>query len=144
MATVPCYMASTQIDSAKTCGQIQRLLGESGARHVSLEYEAAEVVAVRFSMDIAGVERWFKLPINWQAVYDQLRGSRYETEDQARRTAWRQVLRWVEAQLAMVETDQITTAQAFLPHMIDGQDRTLYELVAGDKIPLLTAGEAGG
>ncbi|MDD4980682.1 MAG: hypothetical protein PHC54_05390 [Candidatus Omnitrophica bacterium] len=49
---------------------------------------------------------------------------------QAKRVAWRQILRWVEAQMALVETNMVKIQEVFMPYIqmtISGQ--TLYEKI---------------
>jgi len=49
-------------------------------------------------------------------------------EDQARRIAWRQILRWVQAQMALVQTGMVTADQVFMPYiMVDKEGTTLYQ-----------------
>ena len=72
----------------------------------------------------------FRLPCDWKPVLailtkDKKNPHRYGSEqkrlhwegewrDQAVRTAWRIVKDWVEAQMALVETQMVTTAEVFL------------------------------
>ena len=51
-----------------------------------------------------------------------------DDEIQAKRVAWRQLLRWVEVQLAFTRTNMVKVEEVFLPYVqvnIDGQ--TLFE-----------------
>jgi hypothetical protein len=53
-------------------------------------------------------------------------------QNKARRIAWRQVLRWVEAQLALIETGMVKTQEVFLPYAMVGQNgkrRTMFEVL---------------
>jgi hypothetical protein len=50
-------------------------------------------------------------------------------EQQAVRTAWCVVKDWVEAQMALVETQMLTSQQVFLPYALMSDGRTLSEHV---------------
>ena len=55
--------------------------------------------------------------------------TRYKTPEQAKRVAWRIVKDWVEAQLAIIETQMVKPEQVFLPYAITQTGETLYETV---------------
>lgn len=59
--------------------------------------------------------------------------------ERARRIAWRQTLRWIQAQLAMVSVGMVKTEQVFMPYWVNNQGQTLYESIAGAgfKVPQL-------
>lgn len=46
----------------------------------------------------------------------------------ARQVAWRQVFRWVQAQLAMVDTEMVTVDEVFFPYIQTRNGQTVYEL----------------
>lgn len=48
--------------------------------------------------------------------------------EHAERVAWRQLLRWVEAQLAMVDTGLSTVDEVLLPYMRGDDGQTIYSL----------------
>ena len=60
----------------------------------------------------------------------------------AKRVAWRQILRWVQAQLAMIDTGMVKSEEVFLPYAMvnasDGQ-KTMYEAMAERKFMALPA-----
>ena len=61
---------------------------------------------------------------------------------QAVRTAWRIVKDWVEAQMALVETQMVTTRDVFLPYAVMRDGRTLSQHVQNDPGFLLGPGSA--
>jgi len=75
----------------------------------------------------------FKLPCRWKPIFNVLDGRkkrkpyRRSIEAQAKRVAWRQILRWIEAQLALVETNMVKMQEVFLPYLLQKDDKTLYE-----------------
>jgi hypothetical protein len=124
---------TTEIDAAKTAGQVQTLLAKAGARAVAMEFDDGEPVAIAFTAATAFGPREFTLPIHADKVLAVLRRdrvqARYQTGEQARRVAWRIVKDWVEAQLAIIRTEMVTLDQVMLPYMRNG-DGTVYEQFA--------------
>ena len=59
---------------------------------------------------------------------------------QAERVAWRQVLRWVEVQVAMIDCGMADPAEVFLPYAITASGRTVYQLFAETGTKMLSAG----
>ena len=68
-----------------------------------------------------------------------LRGDRAQAE----RTAWRQVLRWVEAQMAMIEAGMTQTHEVFMPYAVipGSDDKTMFQAWESQQ-KLLAAPEA--
>lgn len=133
------FMETTKIEATKTVAQIQELLGIYGCSGVMTLYENNEVKAVCFQIMFLDKNIAFKLPCRWEAIYKNFadrrasgkdRPAHKEQEDaqQAKRVAWRQILRWVEAQLALVETDMVKIQEVFLPYtQVDIKGTTLYQ-----------------
>jgi len=137
------FMETTHIETAQTVGEIQRLLGNCGASAVLTEYENGEVIAVSFKVLFNGQHIPFRLPCRWQAILKtlQLRRKRrpykHSDEAQARRVAWRQILRWIEAQLALVETEMVQIQEVFMPYLQMNTGKTLYESLEDTKFKLI-------
>jgi hypothetical protein len=134
------YMETTKISVEKTAGQITALLAKAGAVQTMQDYGAdGKVVALTFSMNTEHGQIPFRLPINAQPIFNVLSGrrQRYNRIDkanadlwQAERVAWRQILRWIEAQLALVATGMVKIEQVFLPYIAAANGETLYERFA--------------
>lgn len=124
------YMGTTKIALEKTAVEIQTVLARYGVSKVQSRYENLEVVGLDFSVKVKDTELYFSLPVRWEPVLVVLRNTRNgkykRTEDQAKRIAWRQALRWIEAQLAMVEVGMVEMEEVFLPYLITSKG-TLYE-----------------
>lgn len=54
------------------------------------------------------------------------------TEAQALRVGWRIVKDWVQAQMAIVESELAKMVQVFLPYAVTKQGNTLYEMIQSD------------
>jgi hypothetical protein len=129
------YMETTKIQTAQTVADIQKVLGLYGASAIRIDYEDGEVSAVSFLIRTSSGEIPFKLPCRWQSIFDHLQKKRKmhrsqkEDEDraQAKRVAWRQVLRWIEAQFALVDTGMVQTVEVFMSYIQGNNGKTLFE-----------------
>lgn len=137
------YMGTTKISPERTAAEIQHLLGSKGARHILTEYENGEVSALSFTIPVRGKEVAFRLPVRWRNYYELLKQdyrsrprAKLPPTDQAKRTAWRVVLRWIQAQFALIETEMASLDEVMLPYAIWGE-QTLYERLAENQFKLL-------
>jgi hypothetical protein len=136
---------TTTISVDKTIGEIQRLLAKAGASKVMTEYDdTGNIVALSFQLKLGEDYIAFSLPTDWRPVEKVLLQQRvvpaYRSEEQARRTAWRITKDWVDAQLAIIETKMVTTAQVFLPYAVTNSGETLYQHIAQNNTLLLGGG----
>lgn len=156
---MPLLNYTTKIDADKTASEISKILSSHGASAIMTEYDMAEglVYAISFKINLNDKELSFRLPCDWRPVYEIMtKGKkkphpRFEEERftkwqsdwkaQSVRTAWRIVKDWTEAQMALVETQMVTTAQVFLPYVIMQDGKTLAEKVAEDPQFLLDSGK---
>lgn len=127
---------TTKIDAAKTAGEVQTILAKAGATGVAMQYEDGEPVALAFTARTPFGMREFTVPADWQAVQRVLRRQKVapalQTEEHARRVAWRITKDWVEAQLAIIQTEMVTIDQVMLPYMktdhpTDARQVTVFE-----------------
>lgn len=150
------YMETTQIAPIKTAGEIQSLLVQMGAHEIAQTYRDGKVVGLRFLIDTPYGSRLFSLPVRTEPVFQflwkrDLAKARYKRnfdtrENQAKyrhtaeRVAWRQLLRWVQAQFAMIETGMVQSAEVFLPYMQGDNGKTLFEVMVEKQFKALPAG----
>lgn len=132
------FMETTKIESSNTVAQIQALLGASGCTGVMTTYLNKEVVGISFQVSIKEKNIAFNLPCRWKPIYNKLflrikkarLGKLEDLENQAKRVAWRQLLRWIEAQLALVDTEMVKVEEVFMPYIqIDINGKTLFEKI---------------
>lgn len=137
------FMETTKIPAEVTAGEVQSILGRAGASHVMVEYKDGVAEGITFKVGPAS----YKLPCRYDAIFQILHSRRGRRQNdstavadsmQARRVAWRQILRWIEAQMAFMETEMVTADEIFLPYAVTKGGRTLYELVQHDGLPQLT------
>lgn len=133
---------TTRIEAAKTIGEIQRTLAAHGAQSILTDYSAGGTVeALSFRILTPQGDIAIRLPIDPEAVLrilgrqhslGKLRGHQGRPDrHQAIRVAWRIVKDWVEAQMAILETEMVKMEQIFLPYIITKDGKTVYEIMAG-------------
>jgi hypothetical protein len=124
---------TTTVPAEKTVSQIITILAKSGASKVLTDYNEGRPIGVAFALDTPTGLRHYRLPVDPAPVEQVLRkqrvAPRYVGREQATRVAWRIVKDWVEAQLAIIETQMVKADQVFLPYMLTGEgDGTVYDL----------------
>lgn len=146
---MPLYMETTKINPEKTAAEIQSLLIDTGARHIAMEFQDRKVVGLRWTMPVNGRETVFAMPVRTDPVYAILQRRRQpnyrlrkqqEDREQAERVAWRQLLRWTQAQIALIETGMVQPTEVFMPYMVTPAGKTLFEMVETSGVALLTSG----
>jgi hypothetical protein len=120
---------TTSISEDKTVGEIMGLLAGKGARSIRIDYdELNRPSAVSFTVVIQDWPVPFKLPCSFDGVFKAMKAERtrhvYQWErdpknrEQSRRVAWRIIKDWVAAQMALIEAEQASLAQVFLPYAV--------------------------
>jgi hypothetical protein len=123
---------TTSISVEKTVGEISALLAEARAMAILSEYDQGFLSAISFRIKTEFGILTFRLPANIEGVHAILLRSKkipsaLRTKDQARRVAWRIILHWLDAQLAIVQAGVVKLEQVFLPYAQDASGVTLYD-----------------
>lgn len=128
---------TTSIAPEKTISEITKMLVKAGASKILTDYDdTGNIVSLSFQLSLEGNMVGFTLPTDWRPVQLVLREQRRrnsrvkDDEAQARRVAWRITKDWVEAQLAIIETRMVTTAQVFLPYAVTNNGQLMYQYIA--------------
>ncbi len=129
---MPIANYSTSIDALKSVGEIQGILVAHGATSIIIDYAKDKTVkSLSFMIETPHGHLPFRLPVNAVAVQKVLEKQdvepRYRTYGHAVRVAWRITKDWVRAQMALLETEMVRLEQVFLPYMVAGGDKTLFE-----------------
>jgi hypothetical protein len=125
----------------KIFAELQQTLGAHGAKQISYDYgDDGKVHGVEFAVIVHTQHIRVKLPARidqaqavlkrqWnEGTISHTRGREHTYGDeQAYRVAWRNILDWVQAQMALLEIGMATMEEVFLPYMLDQQGRTLFE-----------------
>ncbi len=151
------HMETTKVSAEKTASDIMSLLVKAGVSAVHTEYKDKKVVALSFSVEINTDVDYhdthtvpFRLPVRTEPLflYFQNRRDSYNRADhvewdraKAERVAWRQIYRWIQAQLALIETDMVKFEEVFLPYVQTGIDETLFQKLEAKGFKQITAPE---
>jgi len=134
-------MQYTEVAPSQSAREIVDLLVEFGATRVEQLYFSSRMSGLSFTIQPPrGPGISFDLPIRVGKVEEQLKKKRPSlAKDKltqlAERIAWRQLLRWVEAQLAMVETGMVQTHEVFTPYARDPETgQTLFEVMESRRL----------
>lgn len=126
---------STTIDVHKTLGEIQAILVKHGARKLMYDYnDNGQIQALCFSVITPFGERGLKLPANVPAIYEvlkqQKKAGKIKTNPdyaQAEQVAWRIVKDWIEAQMAILESQMVQFEEVFLPYIMNRDGQTFFQ-----------------
>ncbi|MCM1564908.1 MAG: hypothetical protein NC238_02930 [Dehalobacter sp.] len=126
---------TTKIDVHTTLGEIQKTLVEHGARKIMQDFdEKGRIKSLNFSMMTPQGEAGFRLPANVPQAFEVLKQQKKQGKikivpdyDQAERVAWRILKDWIEAQMAILETEMVQMEEIFFPYMLDRSGKTFYQ-----------------
>lgn len=143
---MPLLNYTTKVDVYTTLGVIQGQLVKHGAKKIMQDYDDdGRIVALSFLVDTPTGLRGIRLPANVEAVYVVLTRQKVKCDrEQAERVAWRIVKDWVEAQMAILESEMVQMDEIFLPYMVDNSGRTLFEAYRNKQLLLGERGFDGG
>lgn len=100
------------------------LLGRKGARSITTHYDEEGVPdGIQFMLILEGLPIPFRLPCNVAGVEkairrDDKKGRAPRTKEHFQAVAWAIVRDWVAAQMALIEAEQASLAQVFLPYCV--------------------------
>ena len=133
---------TTTINANKTIREIQELLSKHGANAIMTEYNNGEVIGLSFKIMTPRGEIGVRLPANTDRVLQVLRNQRKknnqvkDTMEQATKTAWRIIKDWIDAQMAILETEMVEMEEIFLPYIINNDGQTLYQAFKNNQLML--------
>ena len=137
---------TTTIDVHKTLAEIQKILVAHGARKIMYDYDdSGHIQELCFQIATANGDRGIKLPANIPAIFEVLKQQKKSGKiknnpnyEQAERVGWRIIKDWVEAQMAMLETQMVQMDEIFMPYMVYRNGQTYFEAYQGN---LLLSGD---
>ena len=135
------YMETTKKEPEETSSEIIKLLKNYGLTKFMFDYENGEIIGCIFSLKLEqNKDVPIRLPIRWEPLWEKASAgeTKYiKDQEQAKRVAWRQILRWMESQLALIEIGMVETAEVFLPYMMIDKKRTLYQYMVANDMKLI-------
>lgn len=144
----PLYMENTEIAPERTAAEIVQVLVTAGANQINTEYDAGKIVGLRWIMRIAGNDALFAMPARVEPVFKLLRRRRtgyFSRQDEtnlrakATRVAWRQLLRWTQAQMAMIECGMAEAGEVFFPYLQSPSGQSVYDMFKDNGVKMLEA-----
>jgi len=132
---------STKIPALRTAGEVQGILAKHGAKAIMIQYDnEGRPEALTFNIKHDQQDLSYRLPITpakalkvleAQHQRGQLRHSQPKPDyEQAGKVAWRIIKDWVEAQMAILETEMVSMEEVFLPYMLGKEGKTLYQVMS--------------
>ena len=147
------HMETTKVAPEKTAQEIMMLLAKAGVAATHAEYKDKKIVAVSFNVELNPTKTIpFRLPVRTEPLFHRFQNRRdaYARSDwaerdraKAERVAWRQIYRWIQAQLALIDVGMVAMQEVFMPYIQTDIDETLYQrLEAGGFLQLPAPKEA--
>lgn len=151
------FLETTTVTATKSIGEILSLLGRTpGVKQIATDYREGRVTGLNFVIALRGEDAVFKLPARITPVLEKLkkakpfsrrRGSPEQyakaLQEQAERIAWRQLFRWLQAQIALIDLSMVKPEEVFLPYVtfdfVTGE--TLFERFEQRGLKMLAAGD---
>lgn len=135
---MPLLNYTTKVNVYTTLGEIQGQLVKHGAKKIMQDYdEAGNIAALTFAISTPAGVRGIRLPANVDAVHKVLTRQKVKCDrEQAERVAWRIVKDWVEAQMAILESEMVQMDEIFLPYMVNEKGQTLFEAYRSNQLML--------
>ena len=141
---------TTSIKAEKTVMEIQALLMSKGAEKLMIDCEQGKPVGITFLFNTTKG----KIPVKLPARIDKVQAVFYVNKNpvsksslrkplpltnaeiaQAERTGWRNIKDWIDAQIALIETEMVSIHEVFLPYVVIG-DKTIFEQVESGQLRL--------
>lgn len=141
---------TSNVPVTQTIYRIEQVLIRCGVNGIAKEYGPnGEVTAIMFTVDVGAPApvMTVRLPANREKAQDALwrdyagadiskdgktcwncrkKLKREDFRDQADRTAWKIVRDWVEVQMSMIQMQQATFDQVFLPYVWDNRRKVTF------------------
>ena len=136
---MPILNYTTKVDVYSTVGTIQGILVKHGARRIVQDYdESGHIKALCFSIMTPFGERAVRLPSDSYAVQRVLERQKVNASpEQAERVAWRILKDWIEAQMAILESEMVSMEEIFLPYMVTNNGgQTVFERYVSNQLML--------
>lgn len=135
---MPLLNYTTKVDIYTTLGQIQGQLVKHGAKKILQDYDdGGRITSISFMIDTPFGKRGIRLPANVDAVHKVLIRQKIKCDrEQAERVAWRIVKDWVEAQMAILESEMVQMEEIFLPYMIGASGQTFFEAYQNNQLQI--------
>jgi hypothetical protein len=129
------YMETTEISPTRTAAEVSACLIAAGATQIATDYDQGKITGLRWSMRLNGRDVLFVMPTRVEPVYQILlkrratyvdSNEKIRLREKAERVAWRQLLRWVQAQCALIDCGMVQAVEVFMPYIEFSPGRTMF------------------
>lgn len=125
----------------RSLSAIQAMLAAKRAEKIMIDYSDGEPVSITFAIQSPKGLLPIRLPARIDGVAKVMYGSNLQQLnakqlDQVKRTSWKNIHDWVDAQLALLETEMVKLEEIFLPYMVMRENKTAFELFENDQLQL--------
>src|ERR1700741_1315115 len=129
---------TTKIDHWKTINDVQIALSKRGVQKLVVDMQDNLPSGLSFCILWHDRPIAFAVPCNFRGILRVMQNSKRVpksqcTMEQAMRVGWRIVKDWVEVQMAMVDAEVVTMAEAFMQYAITKDGSTVYQLFEKNK-----------
>jgi hypothetical protein len=132
------YMENTEVPAHQSVAAIIKLLRASGATEIRHQYipGSGELAGLDFVIMTEVGPKAYRMPARIQPIFVQLQERRKKKTPEgskrdlatADRIAWRQLFRWLEAQMALVDLNMAEPGEVFFAWLLsDDGSLTMYE-----------------
>jgi hypothetical protein len=136
------FMETTVKPARISINEIMGLLVDSNASNIAMQYVDRKISGISFVYQVGNSQLAFALPIRIEPIFNVLQADRvrqrekYIADDQAKaeRIAWRQLLRWLEAQLVMIDLGMVAMHEVFMPYQLDNSGRTMFQVFESQRL----------
>lgn len=135
---MPILNYTSKVDYNKTVAEIQSILSTKGACKIMTDYDNGFPSSMSFQIKFNNHFLSFRLPANYRGVLKVLQKQRgvaksYKTEEHAKKVCWRIMKDWIEAQMAIIESEQADLATVFLPYAVMENGETVSNNLLSEK-----------
>ena len=125
-------------------------LVKAGATAINTDYRDGVIVGLRWVMKVRGIDQLFDMPARIAPVekllFARRKGflsdnDRTRIHEQARRVAWRQLLRWIQAQMAMIACGMAESGEVFFAYLQSPGGQSTFEVFAEQGMRMLPPGD---
>jgi hypothetical protein len=116
----------------KSLANIQQLLSAKKADKIMTDYKDGEPIGLAFLISTPKGQMPIRLPARIEGVAKVMYGKNlqqcnYSELDQVKRTAWKNIYDWIDAQMALIETEMVKLEEVFLPYAVVKDNKTVFE-----------------
>ncbi len=130
------YLETTEVPADRSAAEVTAELVKAGARSITTMHgDDGGITGVSWTFREGAIDLHFALPAKVDGVFRILKArlngkymDRDKLESKAERIAWRQLLMWVKAQNAMIQTGMVQPHQVFMPYALNRDGRTMFEV----------------